>query len=58
MSEQITQIAVIAAIQNKITHGADRGLVVTCNGKLLVYYTLNVHAPQVEGRIDDKSTAC
>ena len=36
----------------------DRGLVVTCNGKLPVYYTLNVHAPQVGGRIDDKSTAC
>ena len=36
----------------------NRGLVVTCNGNLPVYYTLNVHAPQVGGRIDDKSTAC
>jgi hypothetical protein len=36
----------------------DRGLVVTCNWNLPVYYTLNGHAPQVRGRIDDKSTAC
>ena len=31
----------------------DRGLVVTCNGKLPVYYTLNVHVPQVRGGQND-----